>query len=290
MQAEEYRELRERLLAGEGEKILSIERQYMDLLLRASERAAPRIYRDYERAAAYLPFWMNYAPKQRGRQPTGESIPWGEVGETTLSANMVKAILEEFPEITFPGLPFGGDIRFATGEALVHLDTKSTGPNDNPDELVVSPYQVSGDGVGWDEKGLINSKVLVRGSRGSMEFQPELPPFYMEGDQVLVCLTYFLKAVYTVESLGMQPLDYLELACVPNGLLVFEGRRYFDTAGLFIPGKDVKSHPHKRTRIRLDPLASIADWRCVRIYLEDGRLKMVKRADASSDAERPRLL
>lgn len=64
-------------------------------------------------------------------------------------------------------------------------------------------------------------------------------------------LTYFLKVVYAVQAMGNQPLDYLELVCVPNGLLLFDGPKYALTPGLLIPGKDEKDHPKKRTRVRL---------------------------------------
>ena len=121
-----------------------------------------------------------------------------------------------------PGLPLGGDIRFATSNALIHFDVKLTGPNDRADEIVASPHQISGDGVGWENNGVVNSPATVTGARASMVFQPELPPFYVLNKRPLVCLTYFLKAVYEVKSIGDQPLKYLEVACVPNGLLMFD--------------------------------------------------------------------
>ncbi len=98
-----------------------------------------------------------------------------------------------------------------------------------------------------------------------MAFQPELPPFYILEERVLLCLTYFLKVVYAVQAMGNQPLDYLELACVPNGLLLFDGPKYASTQGLLIPGKDEKDHPKKRTRVRLAPLAQLASWRSIKI-------------------------
>lgn len=98
-----------------------------------------------------------------------------------------------------------------------------------------------------------------------MLFQPELPPFYILGDRVLVCLTYFLKAVYRVKSLGDQPLDYMELVCVPNGLLMFDTAKYAQTKGLLIPGKDDQKTKKKRTRVRLNPLSELNSWRCIQV-------------------------
>ncbi|MBV9470128.1 MAG: BglI family type II restriction endonuclease [Abitibacteriaceae bacterium] len=170
-------------------------------------------------------------------------------------------------DITFPGLPFGADVRFATRDAFINFDIKLTGPRDNVDEIVAPPQQISGDGSDWNI-GVINSPFQVQGPHSSFLFQPKLPPFYVLDDRVLPCLTFFLKAVYALHGLGEQPLEYLEVACVPNGLLLFDGPFYAHTEGLLIPGKDDQSvrESDKRTRVRLYPLATIeTGWRCRQI-------------------------
>ena len=259
-----YFAVRTELLKEEQNRILAIEQKHMDFLLDVVMSAANDIYKDFSQAMELQPFWINYPPIQRGRAPRGTSIPWGEVGEKTISACLIRAISLKAPSITFPGLPLGGDIRFATQDALTHFDLKLTGPNDNPDEIVASPHQIAGDGRFWRD-GVVNSPVLVTGQKAQMSFQPELPPFYILEQRILLCLTYFLKVVYTVQAMGNQPLDYLELACVPNGLLLFDGPKYALTPGLLIPGKDEKDHPKKRTRVRLAPLAAIAPWRSIKV-------------------------
>ncbi|MCW5969855.1 MAG: BglI family type II restriction endonuclease [Blastocatellales bacterium] len=178
------------------------------------------------------------------------------------------SIAQTYSSVAFPGLPFGGDLRFATDDALVHLDIKMTGPNDNANEIVVPPQQISGDGALWSEAdGMQNGPFLVKGLRASMNFQPKLPPYYVMNGNIRLCLTYFLKGVYEVEGFGVQPLRHLEIACVPNGLLLFDGPKLAQTGELFIPGKDDRSKAEhdKRTRIRLDPLASLGKWRCTKI-------------------------
>ncbi len=260
---DEYFFIRAELLQSQ-ERIEAVEQKYMKFLLEATLSAAPDIYKDFSQAMALSPFWINYPPRQRGRSPSGSSIPWGEVGEKTISANLIRTISMMESAISFPGLPLGGDIRFATSDALVHFDMKLTGPNDNPHEVVASPHQISGDGLSWNS-GVVNSSVIVTGNKATMRFQPELPPFYVYGIQILLCLTYFLKVVYIVQGLGIQPLHYLELVCVPNGLLLFDGPHYAQTQGLFIPGKDIRGLVKKRTRVRLDPLARLAEWRCMKI-------------------------
>lgn len=258
----DYFSIRSKLLQEQA-KIVVLEEKYANFLLEVTMSAVSSIYEDFSQAMELKPFWVNYPPVQRGRSPRGTSVPWGEVGEKTISACLVRAISLKNESITYPGLPLGGDIRFATSDALIHFDIKLTGPNDNPNEVVASPHQISGDGLFW-RNGVVNSSAKVVGTKAIMNFQPELPPFYSLGGQTLICLTYFLKVVYEVHDLGIQPLRHLELICAPNGLLLFDGPRYAQTGGLLIPGKDMK-HPKKRTRIRLDPLSSIADWRCVKI-------------------------
>lgn len=262
---QDYFVVRSRLLAQEQSQILSVESRYMNFLLDVVLSAANNVYKDFGQALNLMPFWINYPPVQRGRSPRGTSIPWGEVGEKTISSHLIQALSLKYPTITFPGLPLGGDIRFATSDVLVHYDIKLTGPNDNPDEIVASPHQISGDGYGWQNNGVVNSPIIVTGERASMTFQPELPPFYILENRVLLCLTYFLKVVYSVQAMGHQPLDYLELVCVPNGLLLFDGPLHNQIRGLLIPGKDEKDHPKKRLRVRLNPLAQLASWRSIKI-------------------------
>jgi hypothetical protein len=257
--------IRSEFLVEEQAQIISLESSYMDFLLNVILLVANDIYRDFGRAIDLMPFWVNYPPVQRGRSPRGTSIPWGEVGEKSISSHLIRTLSLQNPAIEFPGLPLGGDIRFSTSDVFVHMDIKMTGPNDRPDEIVASPHQISGDGYGWYNDGIVNSPVTVSGERASMAFQPELPPFYILDNHVLLCLTYFLKVVYSVQAMGQQPLDYLELVCVPNGLLLFDGPMYGQVRGMLIPGKDEKDHPKKRLRVRLNPLAQLASWRSVKI-------------------------
>lgn len=260
-----YHAVRRWLLAHSAD-IIASERQHMDLLTQATLAAAPDIYDDFSRANDLIPFWINYSPSQRGRSPTGLAAPWSEVGQTTISSNLLRVVAQHIPSISFPGIPFGGDVRFGVKRALLHVDVKSTGPNDVTDEVVAPPQQLSGDGHLWAD-GVVNSPFQVMGARSAgFWYQPKLPPFYVFNGRVQVCLTYFLKGIYEVRALGNQPLSHLELVSVPNGLLLFDGPRYAETPGLLTPGKDDKSVPEdrRRVRVKLNPLARLAPWRCVK--------------------------
>lgn len=175
---------------------------------------------------------------------------------------MYKLICKVFPKSRFIGLPYGHDVRFVTDNAFIHIDIKSTGPTDNSDEVVSSPNQVSGDGYIIDKEGITNSQIEVFGPSRSSIFQPELPPFYIIDNIPRITLTFYLKCVYKVVEIGNQPLDYIELVCVPNGLLMFDTLFLHKTKGLLTPGKDILTSAHKRVRIKLNPLSSLNPWRC----------------------------
>jgi hypothetical protein len=256
-------------------EIGKIEEKYSQILLNdVLLPTAENIRLDFStRPFELLPFWINYPPEQRGRAFSGKSIPWLELGEKTIGSNLIKELSLRFRDIIFPGLPTGGDIRFLTGNVFIHLDIKLTGPTDNPNEVVVPPNQVSGDGKHW-KKGVINSTFPLNRVRGGLlnyNFQPKLPPFYILDGKSFLCLTFFLDAIYGVESFGNHPLEYFELSCVPNGLIMFDGPRYCDTPGLFIAGKDdnTKAESTKRIRVRLKPLSTINGWRSVKIMKEN---------------------
>lgn len=272
--ANEYFALRSQIANNYNDTILAAEQKYMEILTEVTLKAVPNIYKDFSLATDLKPFWIAAAPEQRGYKPKGDSIPWGEVGEKTILATMAAAISKKFPDIIYPGLPFGSDLRFATQDALIHFDIKLTGPNDDPDEIVASPNQISGDGNNWDseKEAVFNSAESIQyRSKVPMPFQPELPPFYILNGKPLLCLTYFLKAVYIVEDLGVQPLRYLEVVSVPNGLLLFDTLDYNSNFfGLLRPGKDEKEKRKKRARVKLNPLAQLAAWRCLKIELTNG--------------------
>lgn len=275
--ATQFSSQREYYLANITE-IIELEKQFAFWLLKdVLMGIAQQINNDFSvQAEKLLPFWIEYPPEQRGRKPKGESIPLLELGEKTLVSHLLST-LGKFPFVSFPGLPTGGDVRFATDTAFVHLDIKLTGPNDNPDEIVVPPNQVSGDGAYW-KSGVLNSawpvKYVSRSRAGEINyhFQPKLPPFYILDGKPLLCLTLFLEAIYSVSDYGIQPLTYFELICVPNGLMMFEGMNLAQTPNLIISGKDdkSKSEDSRRIRIRLDPLSEIAPWRTIKVQQENG--------------------
>lgn len=238
---------------------------------------------DYNEASYLYPFWANYPPDNRGRAPVGDQIPWIEVGEHAVGHKLSRLIANYY-KISEIGLPSGADNRFSiatteisnlcngfTDQAFIFLDIKSVGPRDNFNHIVISPYQVSGDGI-WNnkEENMINSSMVARGAYASHLFHPAIAPIYILSDlSIAPTIHIFVKPIYEMlhrkgkGEVG-QPLESIKTICVPNGLLLTENPSYLtENPGLFFPGKDDKHKPLMKVRCRVsfEILSSIADWR-----------------------------
>ena len=265
-----YDAIRESYVAN-PQRIDEFERAFDETLLSGIKAFYHDFEKDFNAASVLSDYWIRYAPRQRGRDASNEATPWGEVGEKTLDASLYRFVSQFFPNARFPGLPYGHDVRFMTEDAFVHIDIKSTGPNDSPDDIVLSLNQISGDGLYVNDNGVFNCPVTAPGPRKELHFQPELPPFYIFEDRPRLTLTFFIKCAYDVFDITHQPLKYLELICVPNGLIMFDTIMIKDHQGVFAAGKDTQDFANdKRVRIKLNPLSAVAPWRCVRITNDNG--------------------
>lgn len=238
---------------------------------------------DYNEASYLYPFWQNYPPEERGRQPIGDQYPWIEVGEHAIGDKLPRLLEDEF-DIYDTGLPTGPDVRLVVSNSEIHkitngttsscwlfLDIKSVGPRDDQDHAVMSHNQISGSGR-WNSisNSIINDIIIATGQRTSHEFYCSIPPIYVLSDaSIIPVVIIILKPVYKMLSLegnvdGGQPLDRISFACVPNGLLLHEEPKYLSSfPSLFFPGKDDKTkNPKKmRCRVSFEVLRRIASWR-----------------------------
>lgn len=248
------------------------------------------IEHDYNEASFLNAFWANYPPDDRGRAPVGDQIPWIEVGEHSVGHKLSRLISEQY-QIREIGLPSGADNRFVlysneiekitgglTHCAFVFLDIKSVGPRDNFDHTVISPYQVSGDGIWQDPfENMTNSPMLAQGLRTSHTFYPAISPIYpLSGGEVAPTIHLFVKPVYRMLNIAVdgrrgQPLESIKNICVPNGLLLTESPNYLKSyPSLFFPGKDDKGKDPRKIRVRVSfrILNAIGDWRVTDFYRE----------------------
>lgn len=241
------------------------------------------IEHDYNEASFLNAFWANYPPDDRGRSPVGDQMPWIEVGEHSVGHKLSRIISESF-QIEEIGLPSGADNRFVlysneiskitdgfTNCAFVFLDIKSVGPRDNFDHTVISPYQVSGNGI-WSNPNdnLYNDPMTAKGMRTSHIFYPAISPIYtLSNGGIAPTIHLFVKPIYRMLSMSVdgkqgQPLESIKNVCVPNGLLLTENPNYLNSyPGLFFPGKDDKGKDPRKIRVRVSfkILKSIDEWR-----------------------------
>lgn len=236
--------------------------------------------RDYNEASYLNPFWANYPPDDRGRAPVGDQVPWIEVGEHAVGHKLSRLLSVNY-KIAEVGLPSGADNRFVlwsddileitkgfTDCAFIFLDIKSVGPRDNFDHIVVSPYQVSGDGL-WNEQNdnLTNSTMTATGARVSHVFHPAISPIYtLSCESAAPTVHLFVKPVYSMLTGAHcgQPLETIKSICVPNGLLLTQNPAYLrQYPKLFFPGKDDKGKDPRKIRVRVSfsLLRQIAHWR-----------------------------
>ena len=267
------------------DKLIALEKFFTDFLVENLKLNLPEIVRDYDETNYLYPFWQNYPPDERGRQPIGDQFPWIEVGEHAIGTKLARFVSKSFRLVRDTGLPTGADQRFVisddrikaitgtTDSAWLFIDIKSVGPRDDAGHTVMSHNQVSGDGI-WEmpNDGVRNSVLKAKGKRTSHDFHCTIPPLYVLSDQtvapvVMMALkpTYRMLALVPGEKRMGQPLARLTVVTIPNGLLLNNNPAYLNRyPGLLFPGKDGnKDHnPLKvRARVSFEILKSIAPWR-----------------------------
>jgi len=261
--------------------------QYIATLLKDNLES---LVTDYNEASYLYPFWQQYPPDNRGRQPRGDQFPWIEVGEHAIGDKLPRFFQIDFA-LRDAGLPTGPDKRFIvtspvirditnyTDSAWLFIDIKSVGPRDDADHTVMSHNQISGDGI-WSSfnEGIKNSVMQAVGSREQHPFYCSIPPLYILSNKSIVPVVLIaIKPVYKMLSLNEpneegQPLSRIDVISIPNGILMEVNPGYLkDHPGLLYPGKDDKSkNPRKmRARISFEILRKIASWRVLNISVND---------------------
>lgn len=263
--------------------LIALEELITNQVVTLLQQASGEIIRDYNEASYLNPFWKNYPPDERGRQPVGDQFPWIEVGEHAIGRKLSRLLARDF-DIRDTGIPTGPDERFLlsspsigksleneTESAWVFIDIKSVGPRDEAPHAVMSHNQISGDGV-WTklETGMKNTVLNATGARAQHNFHCSVSPLYVLSDGVVAPVVHLVvKPIYRMLSLTNpkstgQPLREIVVSCIPNGLLLACNPGYLKQfPNLFFPGKDDKTkNPLKiRARVSFEILRTIADWR-----------------------------
>jgi hypothetical protein len=266
------------------EVLIGLEKFFAEFLVHILKAHLDEIVRDYDETNYLYPFWQNYPPDERGRQPIGDQFPWIEVGEHAIGTKFARFVSGYFSSVRDTGLPTGADERFVisddrikkitgiTNTAWLFIDIKSVGPRDDADHTVMSHNQISGDGI-WEkpDEGVRNTILKASGQRASHDFHCSVPPLYVLSDGsvapvIMLALkpTYRMLALVAGETRKGQPLARMTVVSIPNGLLLIKNPAYLNKyPGLLFPGKDDKGKdPRKvRARVSFDILRRIAEWR-----------------------------
>jgi hypothetical protein len=273
--------------------LIELERFLTNHIVSLVQSNLAEIKNDYNEASYLYPFWENYPPEDRGRQPIMDQYPWLEVGEHAIGAKLPRLLVNSF-DVRDTGIPTGADQRFVissknileatqgfTNSAWLFIDIKSVGPRDDQDHTVMSHNQVSGDGT-WEnsQAGVRNSILQAIGARASHDFHASIPPIYVLSDGTIAPVVIIaLKPVYqmlqanhsNIRNNG-QPLERIDVACIPNGLLLTQNPNYLNTyRGILFPGKDDKSKDTRKLRVRVSfsLLKEIHPWRVESILVAD---------------------
>jgi hypothetical protein len=273
--------------------LIELERFLTNHIVSLVQSNLAEIKNDYNEASYLYPFWENYPPEDRGRQPIMDQYPWLEVGEHAIGAKLPRLLVNSF-DVRDTGIPTGADQRFVissknileatqgfTNSAWLFIDIKSVGPRDDQDHTVMSHNQVSGDGT-WEnsQAGVRNSILQAIGARASHDFHASIPPIYVLSDGTIAPVVIIaLKPVYqmlqanhsNIRNNG-QPLERIDVACIPNGLLLTKNPNYLNTyRGILFPGKDDKSKDPRKLRVRVSfsLLKEIHPWRVESILVAD---------------------
>src|SRR3990170_1479895 len=264
-------------------QLICLENYLSIILYNLIKNNIQEIKRDYDEANYLFPFWHNYPPDDRGRQPKGDQFPWIEIGEHAIGAKLPRLLEKEF-KIRDSSIPTGSDQRFVisnpkiskitsgyTNSAWLFIDIKSVGPRDDQPHTVMSHNQISGDGKWFSPgKGIQNSIIKATGTRRSHDFHCSVPPIYILSDGTIAPVVILvIKPVYRMLSLEDtkndkgQPLGRITILSIPNGILLLKNPSYLKTyPNLFFPGKDDKEkNPLKvRCRVSFGLLQKIDKW------------------------------
>ena len=91
--------------------LIELEEYLTNYLVNAIKSNINEIKTDYNEASYLYPFWQNYPPEDRGRQPIKDQYPWIEVGEHAIGSKLPRIISKDF-DVKDTGVPTGSDERF----------------------------------------------------------------------------------------------------------------------------------------------------------------------------------
>jgi len=228
-------------LADDGElveHIKRLEKTYTDRIFHQLYANAGNLLAWYNEPNQVRDAWLG----KLATSPKAQSMTWNQVGEIVIVGLLHRCFPDWYPI----GLPIGSETRLSSDDAIIHVDVKTHKEKDTDLDRAqgVRPEQISGDGT--------DSKIQdLKGELG--DSAPKLPPFYVFGNILKVCLSLFVICVYKFDPEEYyQYLNRVQLFTVPNGLI----RATKDYRDIWRAGKD-----RHRIRVNLPALAAHESWR-----------------------------
>ena len=93
-----------KILVEDPQILIAIENRVSTAIRKLVEDKKDDYKLDYDAASTLFPFWENYPPDERGRDPIGDQYPWIEVGEHAIGTKIARSVYEHFlvSDIGFP--------------------------------------------------------------------------------------------------------------------------------------------------------------------------------------------
>ena len=89
-------------------QLIEVEHHIVNLVNHTIAYNLEEIKKYYNEASYLYPFWAEYQPVKRGRDPRGDQVPWIEVGEHAVGEKINRFISSQY-RIAEVGLPSGAD-------------------------------------------------------------------------------------------------------------------------------------------------------------------------------------
>ena len=74
-------------------QLIEVEHHIVNLVNHTIAYNLEEIKKDYNEASYLYPFWAEYQPVKRGRDPRGDQVPWIEVGEHAVGEKKIVSYL-----------------------------------------------------------------------------------------------------------------------------------------------------------------------------------------------------
>ncbi|HAH75885.1 MAG TPA: hypothetical protein DCL62_06955 [Kandleria vitulina] len=233
------------------DELISIEKKYYDILLAILNRSLGKIITDINSQSRFI-----------GLTTNAKTNPIDSKAENT-----IENIIANQLHWDVCSLPVSSDSCYSCGDAIVHIDVKTTQNTDIDSPAKLNRMNIEASQTSYVEGKDLNVKTVFSGhgkKPTSANWRPKLKKYEQHTDFGQVPnITYFVRIIYSKKHL----VEEISLVCVPNGQLC----DIFGGVNILQGGKSkAKKDKNKWNNIRvlLNTISSMPDqkWRNTIIY------------------------